>query len=507
MSWLWSVISFESLGLVAAILALIRYYIHRKWQFLANLNIPHDKPSILNIGNLASVFSKGMFNRNLKQKKKYGLIYGEYAGVTPLITIHDLEIIRQIYTKEFQNFPDRMSVLVTMNGREMNQGVVFARNKEWKRMRSTLTPSFTMSKLKQMFSIVENCTGQTVAVLEGKLKDESGEFIARKLFSNLSLDMIVSAALGTRAHIQSVDGKDSQLVLEVRKLFATGFAGPTAFMCFICPPFERICNKLDISIFDYKALQYISNFTNVVIERRKRGQEEVAKDLLQLMLDAEVADDKINEDSERGLNRQELIGNAMLMIGAGFENTANTMTFLAYNLALHQDIQDKLRKEMDEAFQAKGGFDYESVNNMKYLSMCLNESLRLYMPIVVNSRVCRKETTVNGFTIPKGVTVQFPVFGLAHDPEFWDKPWEFIPDRMEDMSQIDPMVFQPFGAGPRNCIGLRFAEMEIKMAFCQILHKFKIMPSEDTPKPPLELTFALGVRPIKEFKLKVVARD
>lgn len=53
--------------------------------------------------------------------------------------------------------------------------------------------------------------------------------------------------------------------------------------------------------------------------------------------------------------------------------------------------------------------------------------------------------------------------------------------RMEDMSQIDPMVFQPFGAGPRNCIGMRFALIEVKMAIAKIVHKFTFKPAESTP--------------------------
>lgn len=130
-----------------------------------------------------------------------------------------------------------------------------------------------------------------------------------------------------------------------------------------------------------------------------------------------------------------------------------------------------------------------------------------------NSRVCRNETVVNGLRIPKDLTVQFPVYFLAHDPDYWEDPWEYKPERyrivislgpliyfhfgiffrMEDMAQIDSMMFQPFGAGPRNCIGMRFAEMEIKMTMCRILHKYTIKPCEDTPVLMLFLSKFLTV--------------
>ena len=98
-----------------------------------------------------------------------------------------------------------------------------------------------------------------------------------------------------------------------------------------------------------------------------------------------------------------------------------------------------------------------------------------------NSRYTDVDITVKGITIPAGTHVDVPVYGLHHDEEYWEDPWKYIPERFEDMSKIDPMVFQPFGAGPRNCIGMRLAIVEVKMAVAKILQKFELGMCEDTP--------------------------
>ena len=89
--------------------------------------------------------------------------------------------------------------------------------------------------------------------------------------------------------------------------------------------------------------------------------------------------------------------------------------------------------------------------------------------------------TIKGVRIPKGTWVHIPVGGLSHAEDKWDSPEEFRPERMEDMTKVDPGVFQPFGGGPRSCIGLRFALMEMKLVMCHLLTKYKILPCHLTP--------------------------
>jgi len=113
----------------------------------------------------------------------------------------------------------------------------------------------------------------------------------------------------------------------------------------------------------------------------------------------------------------------------------------------------------------------------------------MYPVVPENQRICQREVTVNGVTIPKGAGIDIPVYCLHHSEEHWDEPEKFIPERMEDMSQVNPLVFQPFGAGPRNCIGMRFAMLEMKLVFTRLMQEFRFVATEKTPSYPIALEF------------------
>ncbi|CAO2630636.1 Cytochrome P450 3A1 [Lemmus lemmus] len=119
---------------------------------------------------------------------------------------------------------------------------------------------------------------------------------------------------------------------------------------------------------------------------------------------------------------------------------------------------------------------------MEYLDMVLNETLRLYPNGLRLDRVCKKDVEINGVLLPKGSVVVIPVYALHHDPQYWPEPTEFRPERFskENKGSINPYVFMPFGNGPRNCIGMRFALMMMKLAITKVLQNFSFQPCKET---------------------------
>nr|XP_039269241.1 cytochrome P450 3A5-like [Styela clava] len=502
------ILSIESWILIASVILLIRYYLNQKWRYFEKLGIPYNPPSILKLGNILSAFDKdNAFEYDNQCKKKYGNIWGAFTGVSPSISVHDPDILRQIFIKEFQTFPDRQKRLTKVNGKEMNTGLTAVQGNQWKRIRNTMTPTFSTSKLKQMCGIIDWCAGNTVDALNRKIENNEGVFNSKEIFSRLSLDIVCSAAFSTKVHSQDDRVEEPEISKNAKKLFSGSILSPLIILFLIFPPLEKMFAKFNFSMMGGNGLNYFKKLaTHVMNQRQENSHAHGRVDLMQLMLDAEVSEEKIKQGAEKGMTKTEIIGNSMLMILAGYENTGNTMSWTAYNLAQHPEIQVEVQEEIDEMMKVEGKFDYESVTKLKLLDMCINETLRLYMPILKNARYCEKEITINGLTIPEGIMISIPSYGLAHDPEYWDEPYKFKPERMRDMSQIDPMVYQPFGAGPRNCIGSRFALMEIKMSLAKLLHTFTFKPAEDTPKPPLKLMFSFSVRPKVDFDLVAVPR-
>ncbi|KAI1288438.1 Cytochrome P450 3A16 [Halotydeus destructor] len=110
----------------------------------------------------------------------------------------------------------------------------------------------------------------------------------------------------------------------------------------------------------------------------------------------------------------------------------------------------------------------------------INETMRVYPP--VSSFITRRaleDYKYNDITIPKGAGIVVPVYQIHHDARYWPEPETFDPDRFAH-GKVNPITWQPFGAGPRNCIGMRFAILEVKLALAVLLSSFKIVPGPRT---------------------------
>jgi cytochrome P450 len=119
---------------------------------------------------------------------------------------------------------------------------------------------------------------------------------------------------------------------------------------------------------------------------------------------------------------------------------------------------------------------------MKYLDQVIDETLRLYPPIQRTDRVASCDYTYEGIKINKGQIVTIPIYALHRDPSIYPNPDEFRPERFSDTEKKtrENVAYCPFGAGPRNCIGMRFAITEIKLFLASILCKFRFENCEQT---------------------------
>ena len=163
---------------------------------------------------------------------------------------------------------------------------------------------------------------------------------------------------------------------------------------------------------------------------------------------------------------------------AGFETTSNTMTTLCYNLAQNPHVQEKLVKEI-ETFDK---LDHETIHEMVYLEAVIKENLRIFPPAISLHRECKKDTIIGNILIKKGVNIKFPVWALHHSEDFYENPKNFQPERFlpESKEDIEPYAYIPFGGGPRKCLGMRFALIEMKIALAKLLQKYQLFTVPET---------------------------
>ncbi|VDI44932.1 Hypothetical predicted protein [Mytilus galloprovincialis] len=121
------------------------------------------------------------------------------------------------------------------------------------------------------------------------------------------------------------------------------------------------------------------------------------------------------------------------------------------------------------------------------------EVMRMYPPSTRTNRKTMQSVTVNGYRIPDGVEVTVPIYAMHYDPELWPEPEKFYPERFSAVNKEkrNPYSYMPFGHGPRNCIGMRLANLETKMTMVRILQHFRLKPTPDM-KIPIELDNTSG---------------
>ena len=182
-----------------------------------------------------------------------------------------------------------------------------------------------------------------------------------------------------------------------------------------------------------------------------------------------------------------MLAQAWVFFVAGYETTATTLTFASYELALNPEVQERLYEEVMTAVDSKGDIDYDDLAKLPYLDAVISETLRIHSPVMRLVRVANEDYKLGntGLTIRKDQTVEIPIYALHHSEEFYDQPFKFNPDRFlpKNRQKITPYSYLPFGAGPRNCIGMRFALMEDKVGLAQVIRRFRFKRSAQTDVP------------------------
>jgi cytochrome P450 family 9 len=194
---------------------------------------------------------------------------------------------------------------------------------------------------------------------------------------------------------------------------------------------------------------------------------------------------------------------------AGFDTSSTLLSFAAYELAVNPEVQQKLFQEIQttNAELAGGNLTYNAVQKMKYLDMVISEALRKWPPAPITDRCCVKDYTLNyeqyNFTIKKGQFFWIPIYALHRDPKYWKNPEKFEPERFSDenKSTINMGTYLPFGTGPRNCIGSRFALMEAKTVLYYMILNFSFEVTAKTQIPLKLARLPFGIKPEKEIYL------
>ncbi|CAF1488168.1 unnamed protein product [Rotaria sordida] len=223
--------------------------------------------------------------------------------------------------------------------------------------------------------------------------------------------------------------------------------------------------------------------------------------------------DMQNNPNDRYLIQSQRVFSAecFLMI-AGYETTSTALAYVSYVLATHPDEQLKLQEHIDTYFNPDTDNEipsYEMISKMDYLDMFIRETLRMYpiIPAVINRQSTKDFQIENIGTIPAGTIVSIDMYTLHFDPDLWGPvdPNTFYPERFA--TKRHPLAWIPFGIGPRSCVGMRFAMMEMKLVLACLLKTYSIIDcGEQTYQATDQLEETAVISP-KNIIIRLQRRD
>jgi thromboxane-A synthase len=197
---------------------------------------------------------------------------------------------------------------------------------------------------------------------------------------------------------------------------------------------------------------------------------------------------------------------------AGYETTSTALSYATYILATHPEEQRKLQEHIDTHFDPETEHSmptYETVAEMDYLDMFIRETLRMFpiAPSAINRQSTEDFRIKDMGVVPAGTVITVDMYNLHYTPDLWGplNPHEFHPERFA--TKRHPMAWIPFGAGPRNCVGMRFALLEMKMLLVRLLKTYTLVDCGEKTRKPFQQLGEIGVITPKEAVVKLQRRD
>ena len=223
--------------------------------------------------------------------------------------------------------------------------------------------------------------------------------------------------------------------------------------------------------------------------RDRRASGIAGNDLLGMMLEAS------NESGS--MDDRQVRDEALTLLLAGHETTANALTFLLWLVARHTEVQERIFTEVQSICgdRIPEAADFP---RLKYLERVFAESMRLYPPSWVVARTAAESYTMRtGEHIPRGAHLVMSQLVVHHDPRWWPDPLRFYPERFcEELKATRPkMAYFPFGGGARFCIGDRFAWMEGVLMLAAVVQQWRLsLPDPSLEALPIEPKFTIRPR-------------
>ncbi|XP_046641927.1 cytochrome P450 4C1-like [Daphnia pulicaria] len=446
--------------------------------------------------------------------EKHGPIYRGWAGSRSIVCISSPELMEPILASQ---------KLITKGkeysylSRWLGACMFLTTGLRWRSRRRLLTPAFHFQILESFFDVFNDQSHQLIKELDAAAAARpaasvDGSVNVYKILTQCALDIICDSSMGrqvrkreeTSGYLHSIN-RITQIVMErsLRPWLDS----------------DLLFNLSALGRENQRCVKILHDFTNQVIQDRKqmlnnnqsddsvdhvKSQEESPKRrlaFLDLLIQASENGDKLSDDDIR-----EEVDTFMF---AGHDTTATAMSWFLYCIARNPEEQKLLFDEVDEVFEdSDRPCTPQDAANLKYLDCCIKETLRMYPSIPGVMRTITEDTEIGGFVLPAGLSVALLIYGMHRNPKVYPEPDTFKPERFlpEQSANRHPYAFIPFSAGPRNCIGQKYAQFELKVVLSWVLRKFEFSLA-DPSCPAVSASSEIVLKPVDGIHLSVKPRQ
>jgi cytochrome P450 family 110 len=330
------------------------------------------------------------------------------------------------------------------------------------RQRRLLLPPFHGERMRAYADVIRDVT---LAEIERWPRDRA--FAVHPSMQEITLEVIMRAVFGMAAGVRY-----DALRAKLKHLLDEGARSILVFLPFLqfdlggltpYARFKRQMEEVDRLLFDE------------IAERRVAGGLAGRSDILSMMLQA------VDEDGQP-MTPQELRDELLTLLVAGHETSATSLAWTFYYLLKHPDVHARAREEVERVLGAATP-DAAPIGDVRYLDAVIKETARLRPIIVFVARRLQQPVELGGYRLAAGVTVAPCIYLTQRRPDLYPEPEEFRPERFLEGKQM-PYEYFPFGGGVRRCLGMAFAQYEMKVVLATVLSRRTLeLPSDSDVRP------------------------
>ncbi|KAK8785002.1 hypothetical protein V5799_008633 [Amblyomma americanum] len=461
------------------------------------------------------VFMQSRFALTLEYQKEG--FFAFYIGTRPCITVYKAEHVETFMTnRSTQSKSFHYRLLHSWLG----TGLLTSAGPKWKTRRRMLTPAFHFKILEDFVAPMNRMARQTVEKVKKQLNEPWIDAVP--LAASCALDVLLETIMGV-----SNSKKDCECHDYVKNV---KFVAERIVQRSQTPwlSFDWVYCRTEDGRQHRKHESLIHAFTKKVIaKRREELMEEINSDNKAKEATPKIEDDlqlctgkrkrltfidillRYSIQVDSSLTDDDIREEVDTFMFEGHDTTAMSIAWSLYLIALHPDIQNKVQEELDSMLDDDLEVDIrlEQLKELKYFDRVLKECQRLFPPVPMIGRSVENDVQIGKYTVPKGSDVDVFLYALHRDPSVFPEPEVFDPDRFlpENVVRRHPFAYVPFSAGPRNCIGQKYASMEVKIVIATILRHFLLKAVDQ--RDQLILTCELVLRPVNGLRVAFAPRS